>query len=92
MRNEEWWWRRKTIIKRRQVLYYATRTIIKKGGIGALYELCAPSATPHFSLLTPHYVDRRSKKTRNYTNFPFSTHVWPISTFASSVSPTLTPS
>ena len=82
---------RKTIIKRRQVLYYATRTIIKKG-IGALYELCAPSATPHFSLLTPHYVDRRSKKTRNYTNFPFSTHVWPTSTFASSVSPTLTPS
>ena len=64
----------------------------KKREIGALYELCAPSATPHFSLLTPHYVDRRSKKTRNYTNFPFSTHVWPTSTFASSVSPTLTPS
>ena len=24
----------------------------KKGGIGALYELCAPSSTSHFQLLT----------------------------------------
>lgn len=59
----------------------------KKGGLGR-YMNCA-SLPP---LLTPHYVDRRSKKTRNYTNFPFSTHVCPTSTFASSVSPTLTPS
>ena len=26
-----------------------------KRGIGALYELCAPSTTPHSSFLTPHY-------------------------------------
>lgn len=27
----------------------------KMGGIGALYELCAPSSTPHSSFLTPHF-------------------------------------
>ena len=37
----------------------------KMGGIGALYELCAPSATPHSSLLI--HVSRDNGIKKNHT-------------------------
>ena len=55
--------RRIKIRKRRRVL----KNRFIRGGIGALYELCAPSTTPHFSLLTHkvHVLQRFSQHVEN---------------------------
>lgn len=65
-----------------------TNIYAKDDQISRRFLFVRRSAISHFAFLIPN----SSFSPRNYTNFPFSTHVWPTSTFASSVSPTLTPS